>query len=133
MESVINCLRAKAELIKAKIDIDLAHEVTSHFISQSPNISLEDIIKLICRYYRLDRDSLRSKSRKRLYSNARNIYVYLARKHTDKPLTEIARAINRTHSTAIYAFEKIKKELKGNSEIKKQVLFLDSKVSEVRA
>jgi len=132
MESVINCLRAKAEFMKAKINLDLANEVIAHFIPSESTISLEDIMKLVCRYYRLDPDTLRSKSRKRVYSTARNIYVYLARKHTDKSLTEIAKTINRTHSTAIYAFEKIKKGLKSNPEIKKQILFLDSKVSETR-
>ncbi len=130
MESVINCLRAKAELMKAKINLDLASEVVAHFIPSESTISLEDIMKIICRYFRLDPELLRSKSRKKAYCTARNIYVYLARKHTDKSLAEIARTINRTHSTAIYAFEKIKKGLKNNTEIKKQVLFLDSKVSE---
>jgi len=134
MESVINCLRAKAELMKARIDLDLASEVVAHFISSEPTISLEDIMKLVCKYYRLDPDTLRSKSRKRPHTTARNIYVYLARKHTNKSLTEIAKTINRAHSTAIYAFEKVKKGLKNNdSEIKKQVSFLDSKVTEVRA
>ena len=132
MESVINCLRAKAELMKAKINLDLATEVVAHFIPSESTISLGDIMKLICRYYRLDPDTLRSKSRKRVYSTARNMYVYLARKYTNKSLTEIAKTINRTHSTAIYAFEKIKKGLKNNSEIKKQILFLDRKVNEVK-
>ncbi len=132
MESVINCLKAKADFMRAKIDLDLAREVILHFIPSEPIVTLEDIMKLICRYYRIDPDTLRSKSRKRVYSTARNIYVYLARKYTNKSLTEIAKSINRTHSTAIYAFEKIRKSLKSNHEIKKQVLFLDNKVSEIR-
>lgn len=132
MESVINCLRAKAELMKAKIDLDLAKEVIAHFIPSGTTISLEEIMKLISRYYRIDPESLRSKSRKRLYSTARNIYVYLARKYTNKPLTEIAKTINRTHSTAIYAFEKIKGKLKTDANIRKQVAFLDNKINEIR-
>jgi len=132
MESVINCLRAKAELMKAKIDLDLAREVAAHFVPSEPVITLEDIMKLICRYYKIDPNELRSKSRKKIYSIARNIYIYLARKYTNKSLTEIAKSINRTHSTAIYAFEKIRGKLKNDAVIKKQVAFLDNKINEIR-
>ncbi len=132
MESVINCLKAKAELMKAKIDLDLVKEIVSHFVSPEPILTLEDIMKLVCRYYKVDPDSLRSRSRKRLYSNARNIYVYLARKYTDKSVLEIAKSINRTHSTAIYAFERIKDMLKKDKNIKKQIAFLDHKIAEIK-
>jgi chromosomal replication initiator protein len=132
MESVINCLKAKAELMKAKIDLDLAKEIVSHFVSPDPVLTLEDIMKLVCRYYRVDPDSLRSRSKKRLYSNARNVYVYMARKYTDKPISEIAKSINRTHSTAIYAFEKIKEMIKKDASIKKQIAFLDHKIAEIK-
>ncbi|RLB10671.1 MAG: chromosomal replication initiator protein DnaA [Deltaproteobacteria bacterium] len=131
MESVIKCLKAKAELMKAKIDLDLAEEIVSHFISPEPTISLEDIMNLVCKYYKIDPDSLRSKSRKRLYSNARNIYVYMARKYTDKPISEIAKSINRTHSTAIHAFEKIKDLLEKDANIRKQIAFLNHKINEM--
>ena len=101
-------------------------------MSPDPVLTLEDIMKLVCRYYRVDPDSLRSRSKKRLYSNARNVYVYMARKYTDKPISEIAKSINRTHSTAIFAEEKVKEMIKKDASIKKQIAFLDHKIAEIK-
>ena len=132
MESVINCLRAKAELMKARIDLDLAKEIITHLVPKESTITLEDIMKLICRYYKLDPDTLRSKSRKKIHSIARNIYIYLARKYTNKSLTEIAKTINRTHSTVIYAIETIKNKIKKDMRIRNQIAFLNNKINEIK-
>ncbi len=132
MESVINCLKAKAELMNAKIDIDLAKEVISHLLPTEQTITLQDIMELVCKYYRIDPDILRSRSRKKNHSIARNIYIYLARKYTNSSVIEIAETINRTHSTVIYAFENIKNKIKTDDNIKKQMAFLDNKISTLK-
>lgn len=94
IESALRCLRAKSELLKAKIDLDLAREVIKCHIPGQNDLSIGDIRKVICQYFRIDPAVLRSKSRKKIHSYPRNIYVYLCRTNTDATLEEIGRTID---------------------------------------
>jgi len=133
IESIINYLKARSEMMKQKIDLDLVKEAVAHFVPEEEKIiSLGEIMDIVCKHYRIDPDNLRSRSRKKIYTNARNIYVYLARKYTDKSITEIGKSINRAHSTVTYGLEKVKQGIKQNSEIKKQIEFLDKKINDIQ-
>ncbi len=132
MESVITCLKAKADLMKAEIDLELAEETVSQIIPpESFSDVLDKIMEVVCRYFKTDPEELCSNSRKKIPSMARSIFVYLAKKHTDKSFEEIAKKIKRSHSTAIYAIESLKKKMDKDLKIKSQVELLDKKVSEI--
>ena len=75
IESALRCLRAKTELLNAKIDIDLAKEVVKCHVPEQNEISIDVIKNIICRYFKVDPVMLRSKSRKKIHSYPRNIYV----------------------------------------------------------
>jgi len=128
MESALKCLKAKCELLKVRIDLDLAKEVVACLISHDRSISSEDIKKVVSRYYKVDPDMLKSKSRKKLYAYPRNIYVYLCRRHTHEPLEKIARTINRSHSTVVYASELVERKMHSDDKMRHQVQFLSQKI-----
>jgi chromosomal replication initiator protein len=131
IESALKCLRAKSELLKVKVDLDLAMEVIKSHISDQSHVSIKGINKLICQYFKIDAGMLRSKSRKKIHSYPRNVYVYLCRQNTDATLEEIGRTINRNHSTVLYSSEVIEKKIKHDHKVKKQVEFLNQKLLEV--
>jgi len=131
IESALRCLRAKAELLKAKIDMDLAREVIKCHLPGQNDIAISDVKKVICRYFKIDPEVLHSRSRKKIHSFPRNIYVYLCRTHTDATLEEIGRSIDRNHSTVLYSFEVIEKKIKIENNVKKQVDFLNQKLKDL--
>jgi len=128
MESALRCLRAKSQLLNAKVTPDLAREVIKCHVSDQSGISIEDIKKIVCNYFQVDPETLQSKSRKKIYSYPRNLYVYLCRHHTGATLEEIGRSIDRNHSTVLYASEVIAHKLKVDSKVKNQVDFLTQKL-----
>jgi len=65
MESALKCLKARAELIGARIDMDLAKRGCKRLSFGECSITTEEIIKLVCGYYHVDREKVCSKSRKR--------------------------------------------------------------------
>ena len=65
MESALKSLKARAELVKARIDLELAKEVVNCLVSREDSIGLEEIRELVCRYYKIAPGILVSKSRKR--------------------------------------------------------------------
>ena len=131
IESALKCLRAKSELMKEKITLDLAKHVIKTQISEQDYISVGGIQKLICQYFKVDPMMLRSKSRKKIYSYPRNVYVYLCRQNTDATLEEIGKTINRNHSTVLYSSEVIEKKIKTDHKVRKQVDFLNQKLQDI--
>jgi chromosomal replication initiator protein len=128
MESALKCLKARAELVKAKMDLDLAREVVNCLVSKEDAIGLEEIRELVCRYYKVEPALLVSKSRKKVHVTPRNIYVYLSRRHTDETIQAIADSINRSHSTVVYASELVEHRMKTDPNMNRQVDFLSKKL-----
>ena len=107
MESALRCLKAKSELLKAEMNLDLAKEVLRCHVTELESITMQSIEKHVCQYFKIEPQVLRSKSRKKIHSYPRNVYVYLCRHYTDATLEDIGKSINRNHSTALYASEVI--------------------------
>lgn len=130
MESALRCLMAKSELLKVKMDMDLAREVLRCIVPEQGAAGLEDIRSLVCRYFKLDPSVLESKSRKALHTYPRNVYVYLCRQHTAVTVEEIGKSINRNHSTVLYACEVMEQKMKADVKVKNQVDFLSKKLKD---
>ncbi len=131
IESALRCLRAKSELLKAKIDLCLAKEVLKFHVSDQSQISLDHIQKIVCQYYKVEPSILRSKSRKKMHSFPRNMYIYLCRNYSTATLEEIGKSINRNHSTIIYSTESIERKIKLDKKIKNQADFLNQKIKDL--
>jgi chromosomal replication initiator protein len=130
MESALKCLKARSELVGAEIDMDLAKEVVSSLVSGESSITTEKILALVCEYYKVDFEMLKSRSRKKVYAYPRNIYAYLCRKHSDETLESIGRSINRSHSTVVYATELVEKKMKTDRSLKHQVGLLRKRLDD---
>ncbi len=130
MESALKCIKARTELVGAKIDMDLAKEVVSALVSEEGSITAERIMALVCEYYKVNTEMLCSRSRKKVHAYPRNIYAYLCRKHSDETLAAIGRSINRSHSTIVYATELIEKKMKTDRSLKYQVGLLKKRLNE---
>jgi len=132
MESALNSLKAKSELLKVKINLNLAKDVVNCLVSGNDSISPAHIKKLVSKYYKIGPDILSSKSRKKAHSYPRNIYAYLSRQHTDVTFEDIAKTINRSHSAVLYASELIEHRMKHDAKLRNQVTFLTKKIEEMK-
>jgi chromosomal replication initiator protein len=132
MESALKSLKARAELLKAKVDLRLAKEVVACLVSGSRSVSLGEIAKLVCRYYQVEPALMQSASRKKVHAGPRNIYVYLSRHHTDETIQEIGKTINRSHSAVVYASELMERQIKRDEKTRRQVEFLSQKLEHMK-
>lgn len=76
-------------------------------MSYYSRIKLEDIIKEVNSYFGLE---IRSKSRKKEYVIARNVFYFLAMKYTNYTCTEISLRVNKGHSSIIHGIKTYYKE-----------------------
>jgi hypothetical protein len=70
-------------------------------------IELEEILYHVCHYYGIQPGDLVEKSRPAHINEARQMYFYLARRHTPRSFAEIGKVVNRHHATVIHGYKKL--------------------------
>ena len=71
------------------------------------SVTLEEVVKAICSLFSVDPSQIIDKNRKHCVVLPRHLVYYLAYEGTDCSFPAIGRALNRDHSTVIYAHKKI--------------------------
>ena len=93
--------------------------------------SVAKIIDVVAKYYGLESSMIKGKMKKKKIAEARAIAMYLSRIITDESLERIGLEIGgRDHSTVIYSYEKISKELQTNNELKEEIKILKDRLNE---
>ena len=85
----------------------------------------EFILKYCSDVYQVDERLVLSKNRSEPVSNARHLFIYLMRKHTEYSLNQIGLYVgNRSHSTVLSSIKKVE----GSSLFKKEVNIFNNKI-----
>jgi chromosomal replication initiator protein len=96
------------------ITLELAQEALAELCAQSRAVKLPDIEKAVCDVFGLEPESLQSEHKGKQVSHPRMLAMYLARKYTRAPLSEIGNYFGkRSHSTVISAQKKIEALMSG--------------------
>ncbi len=128
LESVIVGIKAQAALLGAKPDFDMVKETLKNIIGQQGQMSVEMIRDFIASQYKVTINDLQSKSRKRTIAFPRQVCMYLARKHTEYPLADIGKALNRDHSTVVHAVRTITTKIARDGSTRGQIELLSDKL-----
>ncbi len=128
LEGVIISLLAQSTLTNAEINIELAQKVVGKSVNiAEKTISIISIQEAVCKYYNLTIKDIQTKSRKREVVQARQIAMYLARKHTKNSLSSIGEQIgNRDHATVLHACKTITDLLDIDKGIKQSLDTIES-------
>ena len=109
LQGALNRLHAASMAHNRPITLALAEEVLSELIDyQGRVVKLADIDRAVCSVCGLDSQTLQSNCKAKTVSHPRMLAMWLARKHTRAPLSEIGGYFGRrSHSTVISAQKKI--------------------------
>lgn len=124
LESCIIGIVAKSSLLEKPIDLRLAHEVLESVCDSREAVSIERVQQIICQYFKVSVEALKSNSRKKGVVYPRNLGMYFCRKYTDETLESIGRSFNRSHATVIHAVDNILRQIQQKSGVRNQVEFL---------
>lgn len=115
----INRLEASSLMLGTPIAMGMAEEALADLVrSSSRSLRLADIERAVCRAFGIDTGSLQSSRRARTVSHPRMLAMFLARKHTQAPLTEIGSYFGRrSHSTVIAAQKTVDAWVAAQSQI----------------
>src|SRR5690606_18650734 len=130
LEGAMVSLLAQSTLNKKEIDLNLAKSMLKNFIkNSSKEISMEYIQKLVCEYFEVPIEMVKSKTRKREIVQARQISMYLAKSHTKTSLKSIGAFFGgRDHSTVIYACQTVEDLIDTDKKFKAYVHDIQKKL-----
>ena len=105
IEGVLSSLMANADFLKRKLTISLAKEVLKTYVKIDPKeVSIGQIRKVVCEYMEVSESDLDSPKRTRDIAQARQVAMYLSKKHTTLPLSVIGSSIGgKNHATVLHA------------------------------
>ncbi len=105
LEGGLNKLIAYSQLTGKPITRTLAEEQLKDILSACRRrITIDEIQRAVCEYYRIDRSEMSSKRRARAVVRPRQVAMYLAKVMTPRSYPEIGRKFGgRDHSTVIHA------------------------------
>ncbi len=101
----LNKLIAYAQLTGQDVSLSLAEEQLTDILSANRRrITIDEIQRTVCQFYRIDRAEMSSKRRARAVVRPRQVAMYLAKVLTPRSYPEIGRKFGgRDHSTVIHA------------------------------
>ena len=130
LEGAMVSLLAQSTLNKKEIDLNLAKSMLKNFIKNSTKeISMDYIQKLVCEYFEVPVEMVKSQTRKREIVQARQISMYLAKSHTKPSLKSIGAFFGgRDHSTVIYACQTVEDLIDTDKKFKAYVADIQKKL-----
>jgi len=105
LEGALISLLAQSSLNKKKITIDLARQMIDKFVKNTTReLSIDYIQKVVCDYFDMPIELIKSKTRKREIVQARQLTMYFSKQLTKNSLATIgAQCGNKDHATVLHA------------------------------
>ena len=116
LEGAFTKVCAYAEITKQDLTLKLAKEILK-CENTDDDISFDKIANITASYYEIDVNDIKGTARGQKVSIARHVSIYLCREITNQSFVNIAQYYNKKHTTLMFAYEKIKKELNLNREV----------------
>lgn len=131
IEGALNSLMAQSSLNKKAITLDLAKKMIDKFVKNtSREVSIEYIQKVVCDYFDIDIDIMKSRTRKREIVQARQIAMYFSKKLTKSSLANIGNHCGgRDHATVLHACRTVNNLAETDKQFKAYLSDLDKKLS----
>ena len=130
LEGALNRLLIFNKMNDRSPDIEITKKLLEslvHFPARSTNY--KKIVQIVAQFYDLKKDDLLAKTRRKEIVRPRQIAMYLLRSELKESYPSIGRKFGgKDHTTAIYACEKISKEIEDNSNLTNDVHLIKQRI-----
>jgi chromosomal replication initiator protein len=123
LEGALIRLLAHATLHRREIDLALAKEVLRDLFKDTRvNLSIEEIQRIVCEYFKIPEDLVRAKTRKREVVQARQVAMFFSKQLTQHSLKTIGLHFGgRDHSTVIHANQSVENQMETDSKFREMM------------
>lgn len=126
LEGIVVSLMASATFLNKEITVDLARRVVNHSVRTARRtINFEMIAESVSEFYNIDIDRLFTKTRKREVSDARQMVMFLCKKHINMAVTAIGTRLSRNHATVHHAIKTIEDRLPIDKKLQEDITAIE--------
>ncbi len=131
LEGSLIRLLAYATVRKREVDLALAREALRDLIGETRvNLSIDEIQRTVCEYFRIPQDLVKAKTRKREVVQARQLAMYFCKQFTKHSLKTIGLHFGgRDHSTVIHANQTVENQIDTDPKYKEIVADIRHRIS----
>lgn len=131
LEGNLNKVKMFSELQGLPINLDLTQKVLATH-DDVATLSIDDIQKLVADHFKVRIPDLKSSTRTKPLVVARQMAMYLVKKHLDKSLVDIGRSFGgKDHTTVMNALRRIEDQQHKDSEIKRSLEELEGRIHNI--
>ncbi|MAY83380.1 MAG: chromosomal replication initiator protein DnaA [Flavobacteriales bacterium] len=131
LEGALISLLAQSSLNKKAITLELAKQMIDKFVKNTAReVSIDYIQKVVCDYFDLPIELLKSKTRKREVVQARQIAMFFAKKMTKSSLANIGMHCGgKDHATVLHACKTVNNLIDTDKRFRGYITDLEKKIS----
>jgi len=131
LEGAVNKIAGMSHIYQRPVNMKMAREALRDLIPPTTvRVSIDGIIRSVAEQYGVPVKDLMGKRRTKSIAFPRQVCMFLARKLTSHSLEEIGGYFGgRDHTTVMYAFDKIRRQVENDPELAQSVEHLSHKLS----
>jgi chromosomal replication initiator protein len=130
LEGVLIQLVAMASLMKRPIDLELTEAALRKLVAPEPRGRLDatTVIRTVSLFFGVAPEALSARTRRKDVLGPRQLAMYLCRRYTGLPLSEIARAFDRDHPAVANAVKVVERRILERAPLRYQVEELSARL-----
>ncbi len=118
LEGTLNSVICQSQLKGRDLTLNEVKQLTKDSTKPQKSISVKDVVKAVSAFYNIDEESIYNKTRRQEVVKPRQLTMYILREDYNISFPSIGQKLgNRDHTTVMHSCDKIKNELKTNSEL----------------
>jgi len=122
LEGALNTIMCQSQLLGRTLTIDEVRTIIKNSSRPRKSLAITDVVDKVARYYDIDQASIYEKTRRKEVVKPRQIIMYILREDFQVSYPAIGKKLGgRDHTTVIHSCEKIKNELKTNTELEEEI------------
>lgn len=120
LEGAYNKVSAYASIQGMELTVENAKNILG-FKENQKKITVDEIIKKCAEYFNTTSDLIKGSQRSSEIKSARQAAIYLSREILNLSFPVIAQSFNKNHTTILYSYEKLKKDMELNVSLKENI------------
>ena len=123
LEGALTKVLAHSNMLQQSVTLELAEKALQDIVSRQAELTVEQVITAVAKYYRMEEKTLIGRGRSKDVSAARQMAMYLAREETGASLPHIGEVLGgRDHTTIMHGWEKIASKIEENDQLRREML-----------
>jgi len=122
LEGALNTIMCQSQLLGRTLTLDEVKAIIKNSSRPRKTLAVSDVVDKVARYFDVDQSSIYEKTRRKEIVKPRQIIMYILREDFQVSYPAIGKKLGgRDHTTVIHSCEKIRLELKSDTELEEEI------------